>query len=242
MISAFDNKFAVDKGLVFLGSLLMAMLVLLALTVNFVATKARHDKEYISMSGEERVLSQSIVKDAVEASSANVEAFKQLKQSRNKFELILSRMREGDPDLDLPPAPEAVAEPLQKVTALWNEFKGNADTILEAEGTIRMLSEFVGAVNETMPTLLAVSDEVVSIMIESGANAYLMKGLVEDSIDTSLKAIQLNADFAPAHNNLAIAYLEKGAYDLAAEHADKAVKLGYDLAPEIRKEIDGHRK
>ena len=171
MISAFDNKFAVDKGLVFLGSLLMAMLVLLALTVNFVATKARHDKEYISMSGEERVLSQSIVKDAVEASSANVEAFKQLKQSRNKFELILSRMREGDPDLDLPPAPEAVAEPLQKVTALWNEFKGNADTILEAEGTIRMLSEFVGAVNETMPTLLAVSDEVVSIMIESGANA-----------------------------------------------------------------------
>ena len=171
MISAFDNKFAVDKGLVFLGSLLMAMLVLLALTVNFVATKARHDKEYISMSGEERVLSQSIVKDAVEASSANVEAFKQLKQSRNKFELILSRMREGDPDLDLPPAPEAVAEPLQKVTALWNEFKGNADTILEAEGTIRMLREFVGAVNETMPTLLAVSDEVVSIMIESGANA-----------------------------------------------------------------------
>ncbi len=171
MISAFDNKFSVDKGLVFLGSLLMAMLVLLALTVNFVATKARHDKEYISMSGEARVLSQSIVKDAVEASSANVEAFKQLKATRNKFELILSKMREGNPDIDLPAAPEAVAEPLQKVTTLWNEFKGNSDTILEAEGTIRMLSEFVGAVNETMPTLLAVSDEVVSIMIESGANA-----------------------------------------------------------------------
>ena len=37
-----------------------------------------------------------------------------------------------------------------------------------------------------------------------------MKGLVEDSIEMSLKAVQLNADFAPAHNNLAIAYLEKG--------------------------------
>ena len=69
-----------------------------------------------------------------------------------------------------------------------------------------------------------------------------MKGLIEDSIENSLKAIQLNADFAPAHNNLAIAYLEKGAYDLAVEHADKAVKLGYDVAPEILNEINGYRK
>jgi tetratricopeptide (TPR) repeat protein len=69
-----------------------------------------------------------------------------------------------------------------------------------------------------------------------------MKGLIEESIETSLKAIQLNADFAPAHNNLAIAYLEKEAYDLAAEHADKAVKLGYDMAPEILNEINEHRK
>ena len=69
-----------------------------------------------------------------------------------------------------------------------------------------------------------------------------MKGLVDDSIETSKKAIQLNADFAPAHNNLAIAYLEKEEYDLAVEHADKAVKLGYEMAPEILSEIDEHRK
>ena len=55
--------------------------------------------------------------------------------------------------------------------ALWNNFGKNADAVLRAEGTIRMLSEFVGAINETMPNLLALSDEVVSLMIESGANA-----------------------------------------------------------------------
>ena len=57
----------------------------------------------------------------------------------------------------------------------------------------------------------------------------------------NLKAIKLHGDFAPAHNNLAIAYLEKKAYDLAVEHCDRALELGYDVAPEILKEIDAHR-
>lgn len=171
MISAFDNKFAVDKGLIIIGSFLMVFLFLLFLTLNYVATNTAFDKEYISKAGEQRVLSQSIVKDAVEASSANVEAFKQLKQTRDEFDRILTTLRDGDPDTGLPPSPDVVGDSLQAVASLWNIFKKNADTIHEAEGTIRMLSEFVGAVNETMPTLLAVSDEVVSIMIESGANA-----------------------------------------------------------------------
>lgn len=171
MISAFDNKFAVDKGLITIGSFLMVFLFLLFLTLNYVATNTTFDKEYIAKAGEQRVLSQSIVKDAVEASSANVEAFKQLKHSRNEFGRILTTLRDGDPDTGLPPSPDAVSDSLQSVASLWNIVRKNADTIIEAEGTIRMLSEFVGAVNETMPTLLAVSDEVVSIMIESGANA-----------------------------------------------------------------------
>ncbi|MGD2271859.1 MAG: tetratricopeptide repeat protein, partial [Desulfobacterales bacterium] len=72
-------------------------------------------------------------------------------------------------------------------------------------------------------------------------NAYLIKGRVEDSIQTNLKALKLQDTFAPAHNNLAIAYLEKGEYHLAVEHCDKAVELGYDVAPEILQEIETHR-
>jgi tetratricopeptide (TPR) repeat protein len=68
-----------------------------------------------------------------------------------------------------------------------------------------------------------------------------MKGRVDDAIEANLKAIKLHADFAPAHNNLAIAYLEKEKYHLAAEHCDKALELGYDVAPEIRNEIYQHR-
>jgi twitching motility protein PilJ len=170
-MSAFTSKLSVDKIQLVIGGALLASLVALAYITTQVATYSTYDKEYISLAGEQRVLSQSIVKDAVEASSANVEAFKNLKQGRNAFDGILNKLTMGSEDTGLPPAPETIQADLMEVTKQWNEFKQNADTILEAEGTIRMLSEFVGAVNETMPTLLAVSDEVVSIMIESGANA-----------------------------------------------------------------------
>ncbi|HEY5601767.1 MAG TPA: methyl-accepting chemotaxis protein [Gammaproteobacteria bacterium] len=171
MITAPTSKITADKGLFVLGALLTIAILAAFFIFNIVATNTVHDKEYINQSGELRVLSQSIVKDAVEASSANVEAFKQLKLSRNLFEQNLNQLRDGNPESGLPPSPDSVTGQVDVVNKLWNEFGTNADTILQAEGTIRMLSEFVGAVNEAMPTLLAVSDEVVSIMIESGANA-----------------------------------------------------------------------
>jgi tetratricopeptide (TPR) repeat protein len=73
-------------------------------------------------------------------------------------------------------------------------------------------------------------------------SAYLMKGMVDEAIAANQKALTLAPDFAPAHNNLAIAYLEKGEYALAVEHGDKAIQFGYDVAPQIRQEIEEHRR
>lgn len=74
------------------------------------------------------------------------------------------------------------------------------------------------------------------------ANAYLMKGRIEESIRSNLDALKVEPNFAVAHNNLAIAYLEKEAFAQAVTHFDKAVELGYDVAPQIRDEIEAHRK
>ena len=73
------------------------------------------------------------------------------------------------------------------------------------------------------------------------ANAYLMKGMIEESIDTSHRVLKLEPNFAVAYNNLAIAYMENGEFGLAAEHADKAQTLGYEVAPEILKELEAYR-
>jgi twitching motility protein PilJ len=164
-------KFAGDKILVILGSLLLFFLIAAVVVFYVVDTQANYDKEYISLAGEQRVLSQSIVKNAVESASANVSAFKLLKSSRDSFSHNLDLLKNGNPDSGLPPTPDVVRSDLASVESLWREFGKNAGTVLQAEGTIRMLSEFVAAINDTMPNLLALSDEVVSIMIESGASS-----------------------------------------------------------------------
>jgi len=171
MKTASDSKFSAGTGLLLLGGTLLVLLALAVVTFFYVGTQTDYDKEYISLAGEQRVLSQSIVKNAVEASSARVSAFRLLKQTRNEFENNLNLLREGNPETGLPPSPVTAQDNLAAVETLWKVFGKNADTVLRAEGTIRMLSEFVGAVNETMPNLLALSDEVVSLMIETGANS-----------------------------------------------------------------------
>lgn len=168
---ATNIKFTGDKILVILGALLLIFLLSAVATFFYVDTQVNYDKEYIALAGEQRVLSQSIVKNAVESASANVSAFKLLKTSTDNFKNNLAMLKNGNPATGLPATPGDAQEQLMAVELLWRDFGKNADIVLKAEGTIRMLSEFVGAINETMPNLLALSDEVVSIMIETGASA-----------------------------------------------------------------------
>lgn len=168
---ASNSKFAADTGLLTLGAVLLVLLLASVATFFYVGTHATYDKEYINRAGEQRVLSQGLVKNAAEAASANVNAFKLLRATRDQFENNLNLLHDGNPETGTPGAPEEMQSNLTAVDTLWKDFGKNADTVLRAEGTIRMLSEFVGAINETMPNLLALSDEVVSLMIESGANA-----------------------------------------------------------------------
>ena len=63
-----------------------------------------------------------------------------------------------------------------------------------------------------------------------------------DWLEANLKALELDDNFAVAHNNLAVAYLENDDFEKAVPHCDRAVALGYDVAPEILAEIEPHRK
>jgi len=70
MRQASNTKFAFDRGLMIIGILLLMFFLAAVASFIYVERQATYDKEYISLSGEERVLSQSIVKNAVESASA----------------------------------------------------------------------------------------------------------------------------------------------------------------------------
>ena len=169
--SDLTKRLFADKQLTILGTVLFLSFILMSGILFYTGQKNTHDKQYIGLTGELRVLSQNLVKNASEASSARVAAFPLLKESRDSFDITLDKLHNGDPSIGLPASSAEISAQLTAVTERWDIFRGNADDIFQAEGTIRQLSEFVNHINNTMPNLLALSDEVVGIMIEIGSNA-----------------------------------------------------------------------
>lgn len=158
-----------NKRQAIVGGLLLVFILAMGASFLYVAIQSAHDKEYINKTGELRVLSQNIVKNAAEASSARVEAFPLLNESRNQFDAILTNLQNGDPEKGTPPSPLEVDPQLQSVVSRWAAFRQHSDQILKAEGAIRQINEFVAHINGSMPNLLALSDEVVQIMIDINA-------------------------------------------------------------------------
>jgi twitching motility protein PilJ len=167
--TSFVSRLMDNRRQALFGVLLLVFIVAMGITFLYVATVADYDKEYISKSGELRVLSQNIVKNAAEASSATVEAFPLLSESRSNFERILANLQNGDAEQGTPASPGAVAPQLDAVVQRWASFGEHADQILKGEGAIRQINEFVGHINNSMPNLLALSDEVVQILIDTNA-------------------------------------------------------------------------
>ncbi|MBF0229555.1 MAG: tetratricopeptide repeat protein [Desulfamplus sp.] len=73
-------------------------------------------------------------------------------------------------------------------------------------------------------------------------NAYLMKGLVDESIKANLQAVRIQPEFPISHNNLAVGYLQKKEYELAIFHCDKAQSLGFQVADAMKEELAPYRK
>ncbi len=168
-LERFFKQFGADKELSVIIVLLSGFIIVLAFLFAYVNIQTGYDKEYINLAGEQRVLSQKMVSTATEASIAKVEAFTLLKDSRDLFEKNIDLLINGNAESGLPPSSTDVNQELDSLTRRWNDFRNNADIILNAEGTIRMISEFVRSINEVMPKVLEKSDEVVNIMVTSNA-------------------------------------------------------------------------
>ena len=150
---------------------LIVSIVLLFANFAYINTQSNYDKEYISHAGELRVLSQRIAKNATEAAAGKTEAFALLKDSRNDFEKRWSFLVSGDNSTGLPPAPETVKAEMDAVQKDWDGLRKNADAILASEQTVLSLHQVAATLAETIPQLQVEYEEVVDILLESGATA-----------------------------------------------------------------------
>ena len=150
---------------------LIVSIVLLFANFAYHNTQSNYDTEYISHSGELRVLSQRIAKNATEAAAGKAEAFGLLRDARNDFQTRWGYLTEGNEESGVPSAPESVQAEMAAVQQDWDNLRGNTDAILASEQTILSLHQVAATLAETIPQLQVEYEEVVDILLESGAPA-----------------------------------------------------------------------
>jgi twitching motility protein PilJ len=143
--------------------------VVMAVSFGYNFTKTSYDAKYLTNAGEQRVLSQTMSRFAIEASQGDENSFARLQGLRDQFETSFSALDEGDPATGFAKSPEEVGVQLDAVGATWAEYRDNIDAILQRKDAILSLGQSVQAISDNIPNLLALSDEVVGILIETGA-------------------------------------------------------------------------
>ncbi len=152
------------------GTLLVLIIVLLVLSVGstvglFIwdARQSRLDNEYIEKIGTQKVLSQEIAKLASQAAQGDVAMFPGLQSARDRFQQILGWQQAN--------TPAEVAPRLQELETLWSEYSKNSDIISGGQEVVTSMRQHIHAIDEQIPTLLALTDEVVTALAEQNAPA-----------------------------------------------------------------------
>jgi twitching motility protein PilJ len=150
---------------------LIVSIVLLFANFAYINTQSNYDTEYIGHAGELRVLSQRIAKNSTEAAAGTAEAFGLLRDARNDFQARWGYLTDGNEETGLPAAPEALQPQIAVVQQDWDTLRQNTDAILANEQTVLSLHQVAATLAETIPQLQVEYEEVVDILLESGAPA-----------------------------------------------------------------------
>ncbi len=154
-------------GLYAFGILLS--IVAMAWLFNHASEHELNSKAYASLLNEQKVLSQQINNYSLEASLGDADAFVKLKRVRARFIGHLDKLKKGDAATDLPPLPDELRPSLQPVEKSWSAVDENTRVILDARESIETVRDYVQAINESLPELLVLSDDVVKILIKNKA-------------------------------------------------------------------------
>ena len=154
---------------------LLAVLTLLAViatiaTFAYVSRVEEHGEKYFSRVSEQRVLGQQIAKYALESSAGDPASFDRLRNGRDRFITLVAELKSGSPEAGLPPTPERMAEPLQRMENSWLALRAFVDEILLNQKAILSIREFVEVINREGPRLQQVSEEVVNILVKTKAD------------------------------------------------------------------------
>ncbi len=115
-----------------------------------------------------RITSQQLSQYAKDAAAGRVEAFDDLKRTKNIINQSMKVLDQGDDDLA--PLPPATRETFTAMQDTWQRMDKNVDVILNKQELIESISDIAVKFAREIPVLQARSDDVVQRLVKKGAN------------------------------------------------------------------------
>src|SRR5574341_2138282 len=167
------GRLSTGRQLQVLIGLLIALLVVDGVVVAIDNRQSTIGTIYIATVGKIRMLSQRLAKAAQQASQGNVEAFKQLRESRDEFAAQIQLLLAGGSSAGTSiPATSGRARPaLEALDAEWKKNDRNAALVAAEEKNLLALGQSVRLINERNPALQELADEVAALSVQTGGSA-----------------------------------------------------------------------
>ncbi|MET0067754.1 MAG: methyl-accepting chemotaxis protein [Candidatus Thiodiazotropha sp.] len=159
-----------NKVITTLAVLVLVCLVLALVTFLHTTKWDSYDEGYLIRTAEQQVLSQRIAKYALSAARGELQSFKPLQKTRDRFNTIMFELKNGGGESsDIPASPVGVSNELGELESKWNSLKNSIDEILKAQENILAIDEFSAVISEFVPQLQELSEELGEVLINSNA-------------------------------------------------------------------------
>ncbi|MGD8589156.1 MAG: methyl-accepting chemotaxis protein [Chromatiales bacterium] len=179
-----------NKVITILAVLVLVSLVLALLTFVHTNRRASYDERHFIRTAETQVLAQRLGKIVQSAVRGEPQAFKPLQSARDRYDTIISELKNGSSADNLPGSPVEVAKPLRNLENTWLELRQYLDEVLGAREAILAINELSDVIGETVPQLQERSEELVEILVNSNAPRELISIAAEQEM--LLQRIQSN--------------------------------------------------
>src|SRR5574343_474421 len=172
-LPAFLSGQSVLQQMKTLGGIFVVLLLLIASLVFYDNRESAYGTAYISAAGEMRMLSQRLAKASTLAIQGNPAAFAQLRESRETFGSLLTRLSEGG-DITGVSVPASSGDARALVDGLmerWKTTDKEALTVIEQEKTLIELGRNVATIDNKNAIMLELTEQVAALKLQSGGNA-----------------------------------------------------------------------
>jgi twitching motility protein PilJ len=159
-----------SKKVILVAGLLVLSILAMAVLLSLESVLSRQSKSYYSIVLKQQVISQQIVINALEAIAGKTEAFAQLADNRNNFVNSLRSLEDGSNSLNLPPLPVDFEAELSQLQSRWQSYDSNINTLVGAEVSIKTVNEYMTLINESLPQLVRLFDEIIADLVNNKAH------------------------------------------------------------------------